>query len=57
MVLSSKTIHKLKKDIKSDKTLYFNELLIDTSTEIEFEQVPFDHPVYIMYSSGTTGNS
>jgi len=24
-------------------------------TEIEFEQVPFDHPVYIMYSSGTTG--
>ncbi len=23
--------------------------------EIEFEQLPFDHPVYIMYSSGTTG--
>ncbi len=23
--------------------------------EIEFEQVPFDHPLYIMYSSGTTG--
>ncbi|MBM3298900.1 MAG: acetoacetate--CoA ligase [Deltaproteobacteria bacterium] len=22
---------------------------------IEFEQLPFDHPVYIMYSSGTTG--
>jgi acetoacetyl-CoA synthetase len=22
---------------------------------LEFEQVPFDHPVYIMYSSGTTG--
>jgi len=22
---------------------------------IEFEQVPFSHPVYIMYSSGTTG--
>ncbi len=22
---------------------------------IEFEQTPFDHPVYIMYSSGTTG--
>ena len=20
-----------------------------------FEQVPFDHPVYIMFSSGTTG--
>ncbi len=23
--------------------------------EIEFEQLPFSHPVYIMYSSGTTG--
>ena len=22
---------------------------------IEFEALPFDHPVYIMYSSGTTG--
>ena len=24
-------------------------------TDIEFEQLPFDHPLYIMYSSGTTG--
>ena len=24
-------------------------------TEIEFTQLPFDHPLYIMYSSGTTG--
>lgn len=23
--------------------------------EIKFEQLPFDHPLYIMYSSGTTG--
>ena len=23
--------------------------------EIEFAQLPFDHPIYIMYSSGTTG--
>jgi len=29
--------------------------LVYTSKEIEFEQLPFDHPVYIMYSSGTTG--
>ena len=27
----------------------------DSATEIEFEQLPFDHPLYIMYSSGTTG--
>ncbi len=26
-----------------------------TKQEMEFEQLPFDHPVYIMYSSGTTG--
>jgi len=29
---------------------------IDTkASAIEFEQVPFNHPVYVMYSSGTTG--
>ncbi len=27
----------------------------ETGLEIEFEQLPFDHPVYIMFSSGTTG--
>ena len=26
-----------------------------TENEVEFEQVPFDHPLYILYSSGTTG--
>ncbi len=25
------------------------------ATEIEFAQLPFDHPLYVMYSSGTTG--
>jgi acetoacetyl-CoA synthetase len=25
------------------------------SHEIDFQQLPFDHPLYIMYSSGTTG--
>jgi len=27
----------------------------DEIPELQFEQLPFDHPVYIMYSSGTTG--
>jgi acetoacetyl-CoA synthetase len=27
----------------------------DIRSEIEFTQLPFDHPLYIMYSSGTTG--
>lgn len=25
------------------------------SSELTFEQVPFDHPLFIMFSSGTTG--
>ena len=27
----------------------------ESNLEIEFEQLPFDHPLYVMYSSGTTG--
>jgi acetoacetyl-CoA synthetase len=42
-------------DIIDGKFIYFNELLKFNVTEISFEQLPFDHPVYIMYSSGTTG--
>lgn len=35
--------------------LYENFLSAEEGLEIEFTQLPFDHPVYIMYSSGTTG--
>ncbi|RIK43940.1 MAG: acetoacetate--CoA ligase [Chloroflexi bacterium] len=35
----------------------WDELLDDetTGTTLTFEQVPFDHPLWILYSSGTTG--
>ncbi len=33
----------------------FDDFKSDEAGEIEFEQLPFDHPLYIMYSSGTTG--
>ena len=33
----------------------FDDYLDPHATEIQFEQLPFDHPLYIMYSSGTTG--
>jgi acetoacetyl-CoA synthetase len=53
--LSISSIDNLKPDINHNKTLYFNELLLNISQQMEFEQLPFNHPVYIMYSSGTTG--
>ena len=51
---------KIPKKEKQDKVLtskyiHFNELINNTSTDIKFEQLPFSHPIYIMYSSGTTG--
>jgi len=35
--------------------IHYQDFLSQGSQEIQFEQLPFDHPVYIMYSSGTTG--
>jgi acetoacetyl-CoA synthetase len=31
------------------------EELLQTAGELSFEQVPFDHPLWVLYSSGTTG--
>ncbi len=44
-------------DISSvpQSVLYRDFLGKEDGLKIEFEQLPFDHPVYIMYSSGTTG--
>ena len=33
----------------------YNKILEGNPNPIRFEQLPFDHPLYIMYSSGTTG--
>ena len=33
----------------------WNDFLHKDSGDIKFESLPFDHPLYIMYSSGTTG--
>ncbi|MBW1642401.1 MAG: acetoacetate--CoA ligase [Deltaproteobacteria bacterium] len=38
------------------KAVHYEDFISKKSgIEIEFEQLPFDHPLYIMYSSGTTG--
>ncbi|UCE23339.1 MAG: acetoacetate--CoA ligase [Candidatus Zixiibacteriota bacterium] len=42
-------------EIAFDRGMSWAELLDNENNEIEFAQLPFDHPVYIMYSSGTTG--
>ena len=36
-------------------SLLFSETQLNPQAELSFTSVPFDHPLYIMYSSGTTG--
>jgi acetoacetyl-CoA synthetase len=36
-------------------SVLFDEFLDADATHLDFEQLPFDHPLYILYSSGTTG--
>ncbi|MGD8507007.1 MAG: acetoacetate--CoA ligase, partial [Candidatus Bathyarchaeota archaeon] len=38
-----------------NSTLYNDFIAQESPLKIRFEQLPFDHPVYIMFSSGTTG--
>jgi acetoacetyl-CoA synthetase len=37
------------------KAQRFDEFLDPAASSVDFAQLPFDHPLYIMYSSGTTG--
>ena len=37
------------------KSVLFTDFIDNEANQIDFEQLPFDHPLYIMYSSGTTG--
>ncbi len=36
-------------------SVLWDDFAVVTDKPLEFEQLPFDHPLYIMYSSGTTG--
>ncbi|MEE6257610.1 acetoacetate--CoA ligase [Plantactinospora sonchi] len=38
-----------------DGALSWAELAAETAEPLEFAPVPFDHPLYVLYSSGTTG--
>ena len=35
--------------------VHYHDFSTNDAEEIEFAQLPFEHPLYIMYSSGTTG--
>ncbi len=39
----------------STKAVLWDHFIDRSAADIEFEQLEFDHPVYILYSSGTTG--
>jgi acetoacetyl-CoA synthetase len=39
----------------SEKFVDFEDFLSKGKKDLTFEQLPFDHPMYIMFSSGTTG--
>jgi len=38
-----------------EKAVMWDDFAGNDAGEVEFAQLPFDHPVYILYSSGTTG--
>ncbi len=40
---------------KVPNAVWYQEFVDESATEVVFERLPFDHPVYILYSSGTTG--
>ena len=41
-------------DVETVETVEWDQLLSEVGP-LEFEPVPFDHPLYVLYSSGTTG--
>uniref|UniRef100_A0A915HP10 Acetoacetyl-CoA synthetase n=1 Tax=Romanomermis culicivorax TaxID=13658 RepID=A0A915HP10_ROMCU len=53
-------LHKLTKIVQGTKMKFFSIILSDflnlaDDSTVHYEQVPFNHPLFIMFSSGTTG--
>jgi len=53
--LTEQTINEQLKDVTNISKILFAECINNTATDIDFAALPFDHPLYILYSSGTTG--
>ena len=47
--------NKTKKIIKKNKYLNFNEVIANSKLDKNFNEFEFNKPIYILYSSGTTG--
>ena len=45
----------LKPELSVSGTVNWSDVMLTESQELVFESVPFDHPIWILYSSGTTG--
>jgi len=41
--------------VELDKELNWDDISLNENCEFSFEQVPFNHPLWVVYSSGTTG--
>lgn len=41
--------------IEESNGILYSDYIDKNASDINFEQLPFDHPLYILYSSGTTG--
>jgi acetoacetyl-CoA synthetase len=42
-------------DHKVDKSISWAKVLEHKAAALEFETIPFEHPIWVLYSSGTTG--
>jgi len=45
----------LKASLNHESVISYSDLILNDAESPDFVQLPFNHPLYIMYSSGTTG--
>ncbi len=51
----SDVVAKLRAELGAEHVVLLKDWFPETDSELEFERVPFDHPLWVLYSSGTTG--
>ncbi len=51
----SDVVEQLKAELGVEHTVLLSDWFAVTDAALEFERVPFDHPLWVLYSSGTTG--